>query len=350
MFQIDNASAATTQPASTPPGSAGFFTDGNPATSVPATIVPAEWLNSVMMELVNAVTGTGQTLNKAAFNQLLTAMQTLAKNPGASPPQFDNTSKTATTAWVNQRGMAFAGQVVLSAATTLTAALHAGREITITAAIAATLPLASTCPAGTIIHFVSNIAGVTVVRQGSDVITMGIAGGATSVALGQGDTLDVMSDGSSSWLGTGGSARLAGSALFTAQNSAFFNFSNVSVSIGFNQNTVTLASIPVTFPAASRTGKFRLIGFASSGGSWGPTTGSYIYSNYLIDPANGGANIGGVTNVGYFGAGLGFQQTTPIYSPYLYNPGAQVTFTHQANSNLSGTVLNYMVRLIAMEA
>jgi|GEM_PF-4253526 len=74
MYQIDNPSAAGTQPASTPAGTAGFFTDGNPAGGVPATIVPAEWLNAVQMELINAVIASGQTPSKVLFNQLAKAV------------------------------------------------------------------------------------------------------------------------------------------------------------------------------------------------------------------------------------------------------------------------------------
>jgi len=74
MYQIDNASAATTQPPSSAPGTAGYFTDGNPASNVPATIVPAEWLNSVMMELCNAVTTAGITPDETKFNQLSAAI------------------------------------------------------------------------------------------------------------------------------------------------------------------------------------------------------------------------------------------------------------------------------------
>ncbi|NHR07636.1 hypothetical protein HA052_20825 [Chromobacterium haemolyticum] len=79
MFQIDNSTAATTQPASTSPGTPGFFTDGNPVNGTAPTVVPAEWLNAVMMELVNVVTGAGLTLNKAAFNQVLTAVKRLGQ-------------------------------------------------------------------------------------------------------------------------------------------------------------------------------------------------------------------------------------------------------------------------------
>lgn len=79
MYQIDNATAATSQPASTPAGTAGFFTDGNPATNVPATIVPAEWLNSVMMELVNLVLAGGLTLQKNSFSQVTSAVKAIGR-------------------------------------------------------------------------------------------------------------------------------------------------------------------------------------------------------------------------------------------------------------------------------
>ena len=74
MYQIDNSTAVAAQPPSSAAGSAGFFTDGNPATNLAATIVPAEWLNSVMMELMNAIKGAGITPSKSAFNQLQQAI------------------------------------------------------------------------------------------------------------------------------------------------------------------------------------------------------------------------------------------------------------------------------------
>lgn len=79
MYQIDSSTAASSQPASTALGTPGFFTDGNPATGTLATIVPAEWLNAVMLELANVVTGAGLTLNKAAFNQLLSAIRAIGR-------------------------------------------------------------------------------------------------------------------------------------------------------------------------------------------------------------------------------------------------------------------------------
>ncbi|MCL9851200.1 gp53-like domain-containing protein [Ralstonia solanacearum P673] len=79
MYQIDSATAAGSQPAATAAGTAGFFTDGNPATSTPATILPAEWLNAVMMELSNVVTGAGLTLTKNQYSQVLSAIKRLGQ-------------------------------------------------------------------------------------------------------------------------------------------------------------------------------------------------------------------------------------------------------------------------------
>ncbi|GMG90261.1 hypothetical protein Cmtc_14810 [Cupriavidus sp. TKC] len=81
MYQIDNSTAAASQPASTSAGAPGFFTDGNPAGGVAATIVPAEWLNAVMMEICNAITAAGLTLSKSTFTQLATAIRAAGRTP-----------------------------------------------------------------------------------------------------------------------------------------------------------------------------------------------------------------------------------------------------------------------------
>ncbi|MFJ1214529.1 hypothetical protein [Burkholderia pyrrocinia] len=80
MYQIDNSTAATTQPAATAAGAAGFFTDGNPANGTPATILPAEWLNAVMMELSNVVTGAGIAPSKTTYTQVLSAIKRIGQS------------------------------------------------------------------------------------------------------------------------------------------------------------------------------------------------------------------------------------------------------------------------------
>lgn len=75
MYQIDNSTAVVTIPASTAAGTPGFFTDGNPATGVPATIMPAEYQNMLMMEIINVLVAAGVTPSKSNFTQLLTAIK-----------------------------------------------------------------------------------------------------------------------------------------------------------------------------------------------------------------------------------------------------------------------------------
>lgn len=77
MYQIDNSTAAQAIPASTEAGSKGYFTDGNPATGTPATILPAEFMNMLMMENINVLAAAGIQPDKSKFNQLALAISTI---------------------------------------------------------------------------------------------------------------------------------------------------------------------------------------------------------------------------------------------------------------------------------
>lgn len=79
MYKVDNATAATTQPAIGPvgPNPNGYFREANPAQGQVATIVPADWLNTIQNELAYVVTQAGFTLNKAVQTQLYTAITAL---------------------------------------------------------------------------------------------------------------------------------------------------------------------------------------------------------------------------------------------------------------------------------
>lgn len=83
MFQIDNSTAVAAIPASTTQGPTGYFTDGNPATGVPATILPAEFMNMLMMENLNVLTAAGITPAKNQFNQLALAIAKIVQNGAA---------------------------------------------------------------------------------------------------------------------------------------------------------------------------------------------------------------------------------------------------------------------------
>ena len=94
MYQIDNSTAATTQPASTTAGTPGFFTDGNAATGVAATVLPAEFMNALMLETLNVITAAGITPSKSSFTQLRDAIRALAQQ-GSGLYAFDTGAANA---------------------------------------------------------------------------------------------------------------------------------------------------------------------------------------------------------------------------------------------------------------
>ena len=83
MFQIDNSTAVAAIPAPTPAGSAGYFTDGNPATGVSATILPAEFMNMLMMENMNILAAAGIAPAKGQYNQLALAIAKIVQGGAA---------------------------------------------------------------------------------------------------------------------------------------------------------------------------------------------------------------------------------------------------------------------------
>lgn len=89
MYAIDTATAVALRPASTPvgPNPLAWFTDGNPGAGQPATILPAEWLNSQQAEQLSLLGAAGLTPDKSKSDQLLTAIQAIVKAaaPAAVP-------------------------------------------------------------------------------------------------------------------------------------------------------------------------------------------------------------------------------------------------------------------------
>jgi hypothetical protein len=75
MFQTDQASAVLTLPAPVAAGTQGYFTNGNPVTGIAPTILDADFMNMVMLEIINVVTAAGLTPSKTTYNQLLTAIR-----------------------------------------------------------------------------------------------------------------------------------------------------------------------------------------------------------------------------------------------------------------------------------
>ncbi|MGE0109750.1 MAG: hypothetical protein AB7S81_08340 [Bdellovibrionales bacterium] len=78
MHKIDVSGAVEAMPApSESEGTAGYFTEGNAATSQEATPVSADWLNAVQSELVNVIEAAGIELEKTSQTQLLAAISAL---------------------------------------------------------------------------------------------------------------------------------------------------------------------------------------------------------------------------------------------------------------------------------
>ncbi|OPY15600.1 MAG: hypothetical protein A4E66_00004 [Syntrophus sp. PtaB.Bin001] len=83
MFRVDTSSAVTELPAQNEAGNPGYFTQGNAANGLAATVPGQDWFNIVQEELMAVVLSAGLTPAKAATNQVLQAIQLLlAKNGG----------------------------------------------------------------------------------------------------------------------------------------------------------------------------------------------------------------------------------------------------------------------------
>jgi len=108
MFQIDNSTAVAAIPAPTPAGSAGYFTDGNPATGVSATILPAEFMNMLMMENLNVLSAGGMAPVKGQYNQLALAINKIVQ----AAAQRGNTTYALDTGVANIYVCAFSPAIV----------------------------------------------------------------------------------------------------------------------------------------------------------------------------------------------------------------------------------------------
>ena len=78
MFQPDNNTVSSSLPTPSPAGTPGYFTNGNPVTGTPATMVDADWLNMITMELINVAKKAGITPDKANYGQLAQSIEKLA--------------------------------------------------------------------------------------------------------------------------------------------------------------------------------------------------------------------------------------------------------------------------------
>jgi hypothetical protein len=86
MFQTDQPTAVSTLPAPAAAGTPGYFTNGNPGAGLAPTILGADFMNMVMMELINVVTAAGLTPSKTNYSQVLAAIKALGVTASSATP------------------------------------------------------------------------------------------------------------------------------------------------------------------------------------------------------------------------------------------------------------------------
>lgn len=211
---------------------------------------------------------------------------------GLTQAQFDNSTKLATTGFVKRQGVEFSNVATYVTPTTLTAA-SAGQfaVVSISGGGTITLPSAAAFASGATITFQANGANQTIARAGSDLIYMNSGTTVTSLTLGDGDTLTLVSNGGSNWSAFSGSKQIGYSAAFGSSlgvNGYQKLPSGLIVQWG-QVNTSAGGDTAVTFPIAFPSIGYSLVGSVfnnTTNGSWFPafynfTTTGFSASAYL---------------------------------------------------------------------
>lgn len=249
--------SAPTAPASP---SSGYPTAGNPSTGVPATKPGPYWYYMITEEIRNVIAGAGLTPTQGDVTQLVNAILTIIDGPNhTTQPQFNNSTKLATTEFVQVSGYKYSQIAQFSSGPVALNASHCGKLIDLASAYsgALTLPPATGLVDGAVIHIWSGSnSSVSVQRSGTDVIYLNNGTTVNSITLQSGDALVLTRFGASAWVAIGGSAQLGSSGVFGA-NLATNGYqklpSGLIIQWG-NQvvtNVQTSYSYPIAFPNAS---------------------------------------------------------------------------------------------------
>ncbi len=269
MDRVYEANASASPPAAPGNPSSGYPISGNPGTGTPATLPGPHWYYMMTEELRSVIAAAGITPDHTSVVQLLAALR--STGVFQTPAQFDNSTKAATTAFVQRALGSYATAITVSAATTLTAA-DIGSFIWLggVGGFATTLPLLTAVPLGSSVEFVSTQAGNVVARQGADVIYIN-SGTVNSLTLNNGDSLRLTKT-LSGWTATGGSAQLGYAAAFGASMGAngyqklpsgMIKQWGVVSNIPYNQASGVSFNFPIVFP--NEVFSFVSTGFFSSG-------------------------------------------------------------------------------------
>lgn len=264
---------------------AGKFVDEDPLLGTPGSLIPAQWGNAVTQEILNILSAASIAPSEVVNDQLLTAIR--GKTLFVTQPQFDATQGVATTAFVKGALGNHSGFASLVGVTTLNAS-HAGKLIYAGAGgnYTVTLPSAAAVVPGTRLpivmfasqpcFFVTQLAQSIYVNGGTPLST---------ITLGLGDSLDLVSDGAN-WYAEGGSYQLKYAASFGSSLGGSTGYqklpSGLIIQWGFvNPSASDIAvTFPIAFPAAC------LAALVSPG---------YTVGSGVVNYANaGGTYVGGM--------------------------------------------------------
>lgn len=223
------------------------FKDGNLALGITPTDFEAAWANGLQEEVLSVIEVAGLVPSGATLNQLLTALR--SAGVFNTPTQFDNTTKAATTAFVQRALGNYQKSYIVTSAVTLVAA-DAGAIVSINGGGSLVLPLAAASLAGNTFLICSTTAA-TVARQGADTINCGTSPNATSLVFGVGDSALIVYNGIQ-WEVFSGSVLLknsAGLASSKAANGYQVLPSGVIINRG-SAGASAAGDVAITFPLA----------------------------------------------------------------------------------------------------
>lgn len=165
--------------------------------------------------LTFALAGSSKFVKKAG-DTLLGALALFGGDTGVTPAQFDDSTKVATTEFVETRGIQAGGVVAINTTQTLTAA-HFGKSLLVgstSAPITLTAPPATAGVVNGRIELFNPAAyPVTFQRNGTDLFYMSSAS-VTSVVINPGDSLTIEVYAAGQWYAVGGSAQLGYASAF----------------------------------------------------------------------------------------------------------------------------------------
>jgi hypothetical protein len=97
MHRIDSDGTAVALPTPGAVGATvGYFTEGNPGTGVPATVVSADWANAIQEEILAVIVGAGLSADKTLQTQLYSAIKRLRLSGAVNSVSSANYTVTTT--------------------------------------------------------------------------------------------------------------------------------------------------------------------------------------------------------------------------------------------------------------